>query len=78
MDRHRVPGDHYVFPDCLAPVHIDTTLDRGSYWEPNVWMVHPHPRRLKRRIAPDAPLLLDRGLVHSCHAGLARARPAAQ
>jgi GNAT superfamily N-acetyltransferase len=33
-------GD-YVFPEGLAPVHIDRSVDRGSYWEPNVWMVHP-------------------------------------
>ena len=33
-------GD-YVFPEGLAPVHIDTDADRGSYWEPNVWMIHP-------------------------------------
>jgi hypothetical protein len=31
----------YVFPEGLAPVHIDRSTDRGSYWEPNVWMVHP-------------------------------------
>jgi hypothetical protein len=33
-------GD-YVFPEGLAPVHIDRSTDRGFYWEPNVWMVHP-------------------------------------
>ena len=33
-------GD-YVFPEGLAPVHIDRSDDRGIYWEPNVWMVHP-------------------------------------
>ena len=33
-------GD-YVFPEGLAPVHIDMAADRGSYWEPNVWMIHP-------------------------------------
>jgi hypothetical protein len=33
-------GD-YVFPEGLATVHIDRDGDRGSYWEPNVWMVHP-------------------------------------
>jgi hypothetical protein len=32
-------GD-YVFPEGLAPVHIDRSSDRGIYWEPNVWMVH--------------------------------------
>lgn len=31
----------YVFPDGLATVHIDKASDRGLYWEPNVWMVHP-------------------------------------
>ena len=31
----------YVFPEGLATVHIDRSADRGSYWEPNVWMVHP-------------------------------------
>ena len=33
-------GD-YVFPEGLATVHIDRSADRGAYWEPNVWMVHP-------------------------------------
>ena len=33
-------GD-YVFPEGLALLHIDLMADRGSYWEPNVWMVHP-------------------------------------
>ena len=33
-------GD-YVFPEGLATVHIDADKDHGSYWEPNVWMVHP-------------------------------------
>ena len=36
-------GD-YVFPEGLAPVSIDRQTDRGSYWEPNVWMVHPDLR----------------------------------
>ncbi len=33
-------GD-YVFPEGLATVRIDIATDQGSYWEPNVWMVHP-------------------------------------
>jgi GNAT superfamily N-acetyltransferase len=33
-------GD-YVFPEGLAPLHIDRSTDLGSYWEPNIWMVHP-------------------------------------
>jgi hypothetical protein len=33
-------GD-FVFPEGLAMVHIDRAADRGSYWEPNVWMIHP-------------------------------------
>ena len=32
-------GD-YVFPAGLAPVHIDRAQDLGTYWEPNVWIVH--------------------------------------
>jgi hypothetical protein len=32
-------GD-YWFPGGLATVTIDTGLDRGSYWEPNIWMLH--------------------------------------
>ena len=32
-------GD-YWFPGGLATVHIDREHDRGSYWEPNVWMRH--------------------------------------
>lgn len=31
----------YVFPEGLATVRIDRVADLGSYWEPNVWMVHP-------------------------------------
>jgi hypothetical protein len=31
----------YVFPHGLAPVTIDREADRGAYWEPNVWMIHP-------------------------------------
>ena len=33
-------GD-YVFPHGLAPVSIDRDSDLGTYWEPNVWMIHP-------------------------------------
>jgi GNAT superfamily N-acetyltransferase len=32
-------GD-YWFPHGLGPVTIDRDADRGSYWEPNVWMQH--------------------------------------
>jgi len=32
-------GD-YVFPHGLAPLHVDREADEGSYWEPNVWIVH--------------------------------------
>lgn len=35
--------DEDVFPEGLAPVHIDRATDRGSYWAPNVRMVHPDP-----------------------------------
>ncbi len=31
----------YVFPHGLAPLEVDRETDLGSYWEPNVWMVHP-------------------------------------
>jgi hypothetical protein len=31
----------YVFPDGLAPLRVDREADRATYWEPNVWMVHP-------------------------------------
>jgi GNAT superfamily N-acetyltransferase len=30
----------YVFPGGLATLAIDRDADRGSYWEPNVWMRH--------------------------------------
>jgi GNAT superfamily N-acetyltransferase len=33
-------GD-YVFPHGLTPVSIDCDADVGTYYEPNVWMVHP-------------------------------------
>jgi GNAT superfamily N-acetyltransferase len=37
----RFPGDgDYTFPAGLATVAIDHRHDRGSYWEPNVWIVH--------------------------------------
>jgi GNAT superfamily N-acetyltransferase len=37
----RFPDDGtYVFPAGLAPVEIDHGRDLGSYWEPNVWIVH--------------------------------------
>jgi len=32
-------GD-YVFPRGLAPLSVDRARDLGSYWEPNVWIVH--------------------------------------
>jgi hypothetical protein len=31
----------YVFPHGLATLTVDRDADRGSYWEPNVWMRHP-------------------------------------
>jgi GNAT superfamily N-acetyltransferase len=31
----------YTFPAGLAPVGIDRAQDAGTYWEPNVWIVHP-------------------------------------
>jgi GNAT superfamily N-acetyltransferase len=30
----------YVFPGGLAPLTVDREAGRGSYWEPNVWMLH--------------------------------------
>ena len=33
-------GD-YVFPEGLAPLRVDLPADLATYWEPNVWMVHP-------------------------------------
>jgi len=30
----------YWFPRGLATLTIDHEADRGSYWEPNVWMQH--------------------------------------
>ena len=35
----------YVVPGALVPVEIDRERDEGLYVEPNVWMVHPPPRR---------------------------------
>jgi hypothetical protein len=31
----------YVFPHGLAPLRVDVEADLGTYWEPNVWMIHP-------------------------------------
>jgi hypothetical protein len=37
----RFPDDGlYTFPAGLAPVEIDRGRDLGSYWEPNVWIIH--------------------------------------
>ena len=37
----RFPDDGlYTFPAGLAPVEIDRRRDIGSYWEPNVWIIH--------------------------------------
>jgi hypothetical protein len=33
----------YVFPAGLATVSIDRGADLGSYWEPNIWIVHKAP-----------------------------------
>jgi hypothetical protein len=41
VDGHGVPecGD-YSLPAGLAPLAVDRDADRGSDWEPNVWMRH--------------------------------------
>jgi len=31
----------YTFPEGLATLAIDRQANRGAYWEPNVWMIHP-------------------------------------
>ena len=31
----------YVFPGGLAPLTVDREAGIASYWEPNVWMIHP-------------------------------------
>jgi hypothetical protein len=31
----------YVFPHGLAPLAVDRADDRCTYWEPNVWIIHP-------------------------------------
>ena len=31
----------YVFPHGLAPLRVELEADLGTYWEPNVWMIHP-------------------------------------
>ena len=37
-----LPADgDFVFPEGMAPLHVDRTADRCTYCEPNVWMVHP-------------------------------------
>ena len=30
----------YVFPGGLASLAINRDNDLGSYWEPNVWLIH--------------------------------------
>jgi len=34
-------SDTYVFPHGLATLDVDRSADLGTYWEPNIWMVHP-------------------------------------
>jgi GNAT superfamily N-acetyltransferase len=34
----------YAFPGGLATLQVDVERDRGTYWEPNVWMRHRVPR----------------------------------
>ena len=42
VDEHAVPeSGEYVVPGALELVTIDRNVDRGTYVEPNVWMVHP-------------------------------------
>jgi GNAT superfamily N-acetyltransferase len=37
----RFPDDGaFTFPGGLAPVEVDHARNLGSYWEPNVWIVH--------------------------------------
>lgn len=37
----RFPDDgEYTFPRGLAPLAVSRDQDLGSYWEPNVWVVH--------------------------------------
>jgi GNAT superfamily N-acetyltransferase len=31
----------YAFPHGLAPLTVDRDADLATYWEPNVWMIHP-------------------------------------
>ena len=31
----------YVFPHGLAPLTVDRADDLCTYWEPNVWIIHP-------------------------------------
>jgi hypothetical protein len=35
----------YVFPAGLATLDVDRDGDLGSYWEPNVWIVHSLQRK---------------------------------
>jgi len=38
VDRNAFPG--VSLPEGLSTLPIDTNLDRGEYWDPNVWLVH--------------------------------------
>jgi hypothetical protein len=48
-------GD-YWFPRGLATLAIDREADRGSYWEPNVWMEHLGEVR-REKVVPGASSL---------------------
>lgn len=42
--RLRFPDDGpYTFPEGLAPLIVEHAVNRGTYYEPNVWVVHQIP-----------------------------------
>ena len=43
LDRPGLPRIRRLrLPQGLTTVHIDKAADRGIYWEPNVWLIHPN------------------------------------
>jgi hypothetical protein len=41
-------------PEGLAPLDIDSEADVGTYWEPNVRMVHPDLKQNRKRVTADS------------------------
>jgi hypothetical protein len=56
----------YVFSRGLAPVTVDRAADVGSYWQPNVWMIHPRAVLTRNTVQLRVPAKHPRHLGGLC------------